>query len=112
MARRHEGLPLLGLHCQNVHAFAHYTFGSSESSLVFADLQGTSGRVNGNNGVILFESHDTHMQRFQFDEKFPLELIADIPGPEPTEGSQSGDEMLNQDDADDADNDAVQENGD
>ncbi|KAJ7900581.1 hypothetical protein B0H14DRAFT_2330966, partial [Mycena olivaceomarginata] len=47
---------------KTVHAFAHYTFGSSESSLVFADLQGTSARVNGNNGVILFDPM-THMQR-------------------------------------------------
>jgi hypothetical protein len=46
-------------------------------------------------------------KKLQFDEKFPLELIADISGPEPTEGSQSGNEMLNWDDAHDADNDAV-----
>ncbi|KAJ7850802.1 hypothetical protein B0H14DRAFT_3137556 [Mycena olivaceomarginata] len=51
-------------------------------------------------------------KKLQFDEKFPLELMADIPGPEPTEGSQSGDEMLNPDDADDADDDAAEENSD
>jgi hypothetical protein len=50
-------------------------------------------------------------KKLQFDEKFPLELMADIPGPEPREGSQSGDEMLNPDD-DNADNDAAQENSD
>ncbi|KAJ6483667.1 hypothetical protein DFH09DRAFT_949788, partial [Mycena vulgaris] len=48
-------------------------------------------------------------KKLQFDKEFPLELMADIPGPEPTEGSQSGDEMLNPDDADDHD-DATQEN--
>ncbi|KAJ7120080.1 kinase-like domain-containing protein [Mycena epipterygia] len=131
---------------KTVHAFAHYTFGSSESSLVFADLQGTSARVDGNDGVILLRSHDTHTQRrltctgyrgsglgdfgtkgletfiethrcnelcrkLQFDKKFPLELMADIPGPEPTEGSQNDDEMLNLDNADGADDDAAQENG-
>ncbi|KAJ7803224.1 kinase-like domain-containing protein [Mycena olivaceomarginata] len=124
---------------KTVHAFAHNTFGSSESSLVFADLQGTSARVNGNDGVILFDpmTHtrnggsglgdfgtkgletfiETHRcnelcKKLQFDEKFPLELMADIPGPEPTEGSQSGDEILNPDDADNADDDAAEENGD
>ncbi|KAJ7321989.1 kinase-like domain-containing protein, partial [Mycena albidolilacea] len=40
---------------KTVHAFAHYTFGYSKSSLVFGDLQGTSTHVNGNNSVILFD---------------------------------------------------------
>nr|GAT48119.1 predicted protein [Mycena chlorophos] len=38
-----------------VHAFAHYAFGESESTLVFADLQGTPAPVRNSDGLILFD---------------------------------------------------------
>ncbi|KAJ7618697.1 kinase-like domain-containing protein, partial [Roridomyces roridus] len=42
--------------CSNtIHAFAHYTFGASEATVVFADLQGTPGLVGGKDRIILFD---------------------------------------------------------
>ncbi|KAL0955299.1 hypothetical protein HGRIS_004188 [Hohenbuehelia grisea] len=40
---------------QTVLAFAHFVFGFSKQTLVFADLQGTHSQVKGRDGLVLFD---------------------------------------------------------
>ncbi|KAJ7639307.1 kinase-like domain-containing protein [Roridomyces roridus] len=99
-----------------IHSFAHYVFGSATGTLVMADIQGTPATVRGHDGLVLFDvmTHtqdggsglgdfglegiesfiNTHQcnqlcKRLEFDDIFPLELPADIPGPDATEASGS-----------------------
>ncbi|KAJ7087588.1 kinase-like domain-containing protein [Mycena belliarum] len=43
------------LRSATVSAFAHFVYGYSNNSLVFADLQGTPSRVKGKDGLVLFD---------------------------------------------------------
>ncbi|KAF7293615.1 Alpha-type protein kinase domain-containing protein [Mycena indigotica] len=100
-----------------IHSFAHYVFGATNGTLVMADIQGTPATVRGNDGLILFDimthtpdggsglgdfgmdgiesfvnSHQCNQlcKRLEFDEVFPLELAADVLGPDVTDGSEGG----------------------